>query len=124
MHRQRQAVNIPGRQGWQALARCWLLRRAWAACAVVARATPPQHLMPHLPTCSTPSVAPAAAACSPLLSSAKPPNFLRSPSRSPILGWAANASSQPVTEVCRGDGRGAAAVGQSGLSCEDHIAEI
>lgn len=53
-------------------------------------------------TMSVCSDAPAAAACSPLLMSAKAPNFLRRPSRSPILGWAAKASSQPVTGVCRG----------------------
>ena len=53
------------------------------------------------PTCSTASGAPPAAACSLRLSSPNvPPYFLRSPSRSPILGCAAKASNQPVTGVC------------------------
>ena len=43
----------------------------------------------------------AAAACSPRLIAAKAPYFLRRPSRSPILGWAAKASSHPATGVCR-----------------------
>lgn len=67
------------------------------------------------PTCSTSSDAPVAPACSPLLISPKVlplpllllllPYFLRSPSRSPILGWAAKACSHPATGVCTTRGR-------------------